>query len=1398
MSFVTKRTMRRALWSALAVLLGLIVLVALPPIQTRLARAVLSRLDGVDVQLDHLAAGLGGVTVEGLRMAAPGLEASVERADVDLAFWSSLAHLGLDVENVRIDGVDVRVAPVPGQQPAPAAGPREPFAGLGPIARLPKRIRVRAFEANGRLAVRPAEDLEVAGPWKLTLDSLGAGATAMLRLDASAETRRDGEAVAASTIASSATADIAADGRITRLTVSGGLRPVDRDIEVRIAAEAELGDAERYRFDLDGPKARLAHLEASFVPRVSLDGSWELNVTEGLVAAFARGRSTADVTATSTGRLQADLAQRHAEIQASVRGEGRGWDALDPRLADLGALTLQADVDAGLDRDAVSVRKIEATVRSAAQGEVLRVAALQPLRFDLQTWLVEPEKPAEPALRLAARDVPLEWLGGLVSAARIDRGRFSGTLEVVRDAERTTLLVAQPLRATGVTLRAVQGVKLPPFDVTLVPHATLGGGALEADVEQLRITARTGFDVQFKGRATTSRSVWPVTSFEGNLTARVPILKKAIPELHDFAGATRLQVDFGAPTLLIERAAFGADADDGRHLIAVELSGQEPLRVLLPTFAIDWNAFKPQTLSLRLDRMPVAWLSPYLPELAFRSGELSADLEVTAGGGQGVRLTAAEPVTVNNLRLAYRDLVAQRTVTATVRPTLVLSNALSALRLQDLRFAGSGGDDVRGEISLEEKGDTGLVAISVALDGNVKQLAQRFGADLGKLTWRQSGELELATRRLSVGELKVAITDRDGTAFLELDALRPFAVTPAPLHFETDGGGPAPVLHAAVTPLKLESLLPNLFGFDLEGVLPEGEFFGAVDDGRLVVSVPTPLTFRDVSVRWGQATLLDRVSMSVDYEVAYGGDGVQARSVDLTAMTRDGRMLLHSTTEAIAPLAVDRLVNEAQVHVEGNLAPLAEQPILASLPKFSTGTLEASLAYKRVAADATFAMSTKLRDAVAEGPGRLPDLDLQLDADGVLGDHVKVALPVHLASPDFGTSDLRFDGALQRKAGGNLAFDAALTGERVAMNDVERLIDFVGSMRGAPAAEPASSSPRLAPLSEEKIAAIAKLRAVRDSMPAWFGYGGKATVALGKIEFPSFAVEGVRGKLDVTPARAALSGINASLLGANLRAAATVDFDATKPRPYALDLSTDVKNLELGRLFQVAAPGVPPTAEGRFDFATTLSGEGLNPLDLALSSLGEVRLSGRDGVFRGLAASAGTGSKAARVIGFLTFSRELKAIGRLLDGLGEIRFKQADLRLERTPDRIELKELSIVSPQLKIDATGDIALAPLTPVLLSPLNVTARLAAAGDIAILFDGMKLLEGERGQPGYRNVTKPIEIVGTAAAPDTSSFWALLDEGAGKAGGSFGVGLRALNAKLEAGRKGPAPSPTPSPGP
>jgi hypothetical protein len=198
---------------------------------------------------------------------------------------------------------------------------------------------------------------------------------------------------------------------------------------------------------------------------------------------------------------------------------------------------------------------------------------------------------------------------------------------------------------------------------------------------------------------------------------------------------------------------------------------------------------------------------------------------------------------------------------------------------------------------------------------------------------------------------------------------------------------------------------------------------------------------------------------------------------------------------------------------------------------------------------------------------------------------------------------------------------------------------------------------------------------------------------------------------------------------------------------------------------------------------STLNSDGLNPLDLALSSRGRLQLTGGDGVFRGLAAHAGTGATATRVIGVLTFSRELRAVGRMLDGLGEIRFNDAEFLLERNSmDQIELTRFAVDSPQLRIGATGVLELAPLRPLLLSPLDADLSIAANGDAAILFDGMGLLEDEADADGYRAFTQSVNVLGTPAAPDVSEFWELLEEAAENARGALGVSLRAVNRRLE----------------
>ena len=158
---------------------------------------------------------------------------------------------------------------------------------------------------------------------------------------------------------------------------------------------------------------------------------------------------------------------------------------------------------------------------------------------------------------------------------------------------------------------------------------------------------------------------------------------------------------------------------------------------------------------------------------------------------------------------------------------------------------------------------------------------------------------------------------------------------------------------------------------------------------------------------------------------------------------------------------------------------------------------------------ATLALGTKLRDAVAEGIGRLPDFDLDLDADGVLGERLNVALPVHLSSPDYGSSDLRFDGALLAQ-GRRAALVRSLAQGRARRNERHRPPARVRRAETDSGWDAASD----AELAEAR-AAFGARRSPRSrscgrcaTLPAWAGLGGKATVALGKVQFASFSVDG--------------------------------------------------------------------------------------------------------------------------------------------------------------------------------------------------------------------------------------------------------------------------------------------------
>jgi hypothetical protein len=350
---------------------------------------------------------------------------------------------------------------------------------------------------------------------------------------------------------------------------------------------------------------------------------------------------------------------------------------------------------------------------------------------------------------------------------------------------------------------------------------------------------------------------------------------------------------------------------------------------------------------------------------------------------------------------------------------------------------------------------------------------------------------------------------------------------------------------------------------------------------------------------------------------------------------------------------------------------------------------------------------------------------------------------------------------------------------------VRRFVGLLHHRRGD--GEAAGDATGATTVSRPSRTAVAKLRERRDEAPFWTDrVSGTARLDVGRIELDPYDVTDVTGVLDVDPRRILLEDVAADMLGAALRSEGRLAFDATSDDPYDLELMSSITDLEIGRLFREVAPDVPPTLEGTFEMRMDLAGTGRNAIDLGAQTLGEIRLSGRDGIFRGLAGRFGLARTGAKVGGVLLFSKELKAIGRMLEQLEELEFDTFGLVLARPESqRFEVATLEVVSPLAHIEGSGGIEVDPDTPLPLSPLDVRLELATRGDLTILFDGMGLLEPEEDARGYRPLTRPITVTGTVSEPDTSDFYTMLDEAAENSGGAFGFGLRRVNKKLQNGR-------------
>jgi hypothetical protein len=576
--------------------------------------------------------------------------------------------------------------------------------------------------------------------------------------------------------------------------------------------------------------------------------------------------------------------------------------------------------------------------------------------------------------------------------------------------------------------------------------------------------------------------------------------------------------------------------------------------------------------------------------------------------------------------------------------------------------------------------------------------------------------------------------------------------------------------------LPLAWLAPWTLGLDLGGDPLRGDLVASAGRGGLTLSTPAPLESAGLEVDRAGRPLLRGAALALSLAAEYTPQGWQVE-VAPAALTAAGANLA-SLTAKIGRLAGANEPIKVTGRLTGDLPGLLAQPAFAFLagpgqapdsagpqPVLTRGQLAADFSGSLgagLAVQAKISCTGLAADRrLTEQP--LPDFGAELRADVSPEGRVSFNLPLTFAR-DGRTSDLTLAGTLRLTLAG-LRAEGDATSEHLALGDLLLL--------GAPWAGPSGGGTASGPVPPPA-----------GFLPHWRGLQGQFRLALKAVDFgDGETAANVTGFIAVDPRSLTFERIAGGLAdGGRLSLSGKLGFAPGGPAPWSLAADVTLDDFDPAGLCRRINPNLPPSVEGKFDLTAHLAGQGANPGEAAARAQGQCEMSSKGGIFRALAteisprsAAGGKGAVIGALLGDVAsavgdvlsrhkadngFSNPALAIAEVAKDLSVIHYDQLSLKLSRdaTLDTV-LKDLALISPDLRLQGGGKVAAQADKPLFDQPLALELKLGARGRLADALKYAGLLAAQPDDLGYKPCLLPLEVGGTLARPDTSGLQAAL---------------------------------------
>ena len=114
-------------------------------------------------------------------------------------------------------------------------------------------------------------------------------------------------------------------------------------------------------------------------------------------------------------------------------------------------------------------------------------------------------------------------------------------------------------------------------------------------------------------------------------------------------------------------------------------------------------------------------------------------------------------------------------------------------------------------------------------------------------------------------------------------------------------------------------------------------------------------------------------------------------------------------------------------------------------------------------------------------------------------------------------------------------------------------------------------------------------------------------------------------------------------------------------------------------------------------------------------------------------------------------------VDQLAQNLAEFNYDLLSVHLSRGELLdMTLEDISLVSPEIRLNGRGDVSYVAGKPLLEQPLNASLTFSARGKTEQLLDKLNALDGTKDELGYSKTKAPVTLAGTLAKPDPTAFF------------------------------------------